>query len=88
MFQALDVQRTHIDGPAEGNDNSVFPLLSQGDHPVLQIMCWYFHPCETQSAVQELLAARQAERKGSTLEGEEVLEIWLMVLGSIVNLEE
>ncbi|KAF8605156.1 hypothetical protein BDV93DRAFT_543713 [Ceratobasidium sp. AG-I] len=36
-------------------DNAQFPLLSSGDHPILGISHWYFHPCETSPAIKELL---------------------------------
>jgi ubiquitin-like-conjugating enzyme ATG10 len=70
---------------------SVFPLLSQGDHPVLQILCWYFHPCETERAVKELLRERQTaegQDGAATMGTEQWLETWLVVLSTLVNLEE
>lgn len=57
-----------------------FPLLSQGDHPSLGIPCWYFHPCETQTAVDEFMA----EEPGSSLD--RWLELWFMIVGSILTL--
>ncbi|KAH9938645.1 uncharacterized protein B0H18DRAFT_22127 [Fomitopsis serialis] len=33
-----------------------FPLLSQGDHPVLGTPAWYFHPCHTPEAVGEVMS--------------------------------
>ncbi|KAG1753955.1 uncharacterized protein EDB91DRAFT_1100881 [Suillus paluster] len=39
-----------------------FPLLSQGEHPTLGTPCWYFHPCETASTVQEIL--KESEENG------------------------
>ncbi|CAE6419573.1 unnamed protein product [Rhizoctonia solani] len=35
--------------------NAQFPLLSQGDHPITGVPHWYLHPCETSSAVKEIL---------------------------------
>ena len=63
-----------------------FPLLSQGDHPTLGTPCWYLHPCETRAAVDELFAeAVQAEW---TEDERHVrwLELWLMVVGSVLRL--
>ncbi|KIM33549.1 hypothetical protein M408DRAFT_61273 [Serendipita vermifera MAFF 305830] len=77
----IDLGNSHLDPTA-----SVFPLLSQGDHPVLQTRCWYFHPCETERAVKELLKERQDG--GDTMGLEQWLEIWLVVLSSVVNMEE
>jgi ubiquitin-like-conjugating enzyme ATG10 len=65
---------------------SAFPLLSQGDHPVLGTPCWYFHPCESSGAVNELVSeviasdASEDERLGCWM------KMWFLVLGSAVNL--
>jgi len=87
------VHQTHITAEQSGLDPnaSVFPLLSQGDHPVLQTTCWYFHPCETERAVKELLKERRAEllgHGGGTMGAEQWLETWLVMLSTVVNLEE
>ncbi|CCA67211.1 hypothetical protein PIIN_01044 [Serendipita indica DSM 11827] len=82
------VHTTHIDRPGEqAEDASVFPLLSQGDHPVLQTPCLYVHPCETQTAVKELVHARQSET-GDTMGHEQWLEMWFLVLGGVLDLGE
>lgn len=89
VLQQSAIHQTHIslDEATSEPVSSVFPLLSQGDHPVLQTRCWYFHPCETQQAVKELLVARQAEVvDGKTMGAEEWLEVWMLVLGSVLNL--
>lgn len=71
--------------------DSQFPLLSFGDHPVLGISCWYFHPCETSSAIREILEAtgetigdRNAECSDRFLT--RWLEAWFLVLGSVIDL--
>jgi ubiquitin-like-conjugating enzyme ATG10 len=84
------VKETHIEphvstDPPNQQSGAVFPLLSQGDHPTLQVPCWYFHPCETGAAVGELLAAGKqdvVERR----EAREWLETWMAMLGTVVNL--
>jgi len=64
-----------------------FPLLSQGDHPTLGIPCWYFHPCETGTAVNEFMAeVEQTDWSGET-RLVRWLELWLMVVGSVLNLQ-
>lgn len=62
-----------------------FPLLSQGDHPTLGTPCWYFHPCESANAVEELM--QEVDTMGSTEEQRLLrwLEMWFMVVGTIVN---
>ncbi|PVG01030.1 hypothetical protein CPB86DRAFT_812614 [Serendipita vermifera] len=85
------IRDTHIElGQApEDSGSSVFPLLSQGEHPLLQTNCWYLHPCETPSAMKELWAAQQAElTNGETMGKEKWLEAWFLLLGSILDLEE
>lgn len=63
-----------------------FPLLSQGDHPILGTPCWYFHPCETDTAVNEFMAeVEQADWSGE-MRLVRWLELWLMIVGSILNL--
>jgi ubiquitin-like-conjugating enzyme ATG10 len=67
--------------------DSNFPLLSQGDHPVLGTPCWYFHPCETAVAVAELLEA--AGDQGKYLSDQGLLrwmEAWFLVLCSVVDI--
>ena len=65
---------------------SAFPLLSQGDHPVLGTRCWYFHPCESSTAVSELVNevvnpdAPEDDRLGCWM------RMWFLVLESVVNL--
>jgi hypothetical protein len=63
-----------------------FPLLSQGDHPTLGTPCWYLHPCQADVAVGEFMS--EAEKPNWTEETRSVrwLELWLMIVGSIVNL--
>jgi hypothetical protein len=63
-----------------------FPLLSQGDHPTLGTSCWYFHPCQSDAAVGEFML--EAESPNWTEETRFVrwLELWLMIVGSVVNL--
>ncbi|KAF8812368.1 hypothetical protein BYT27DRAFT_7182808 [Phlegmacium glaucopus] len=81
--------------PPDGSDKTTFaltlpstpfPLLSQGDHPTLGTPCWYFHPCQTDVAVGEFMS--EAEEPNWTEEARYVrwLELWLMIVGSVVNL--
>ena len=84
------MHETHIEPrestlPLNQERGAVFPLLSQGEHPTLQIPCWYFHPCETGVAVGELLAIgiqNAAERRTLC----HWLEAWMAMLGVVVNL--
>ena len=66
--------------------DSAFPLLSQGDHPVLGTRCWYFHPCESSAAVNELV---NEVISPNASEGDRLrcwMKMWFLVLGSVVNL--
>ncbi|KAF9482472.1 hypothetical protein BDN70DRAFT_773858, partial [Pholiota conissans] len=61
-----------------------FPLLSQGDHPTLGTPCWYFHPCETEVAVDEFMS--EVEERDWTEEMRLVrwMELWVMIVGSVL----
>lgn len=66
--------------------DSNFPILSQGDHPVLGTPCWYLHPCETSAAVTELIKAAD---DGKEYESDSLLQhmmLWFLVLCSVVNI--
>ncbi|KAG8218730.1 hypothetical protein J3R82DRAFT_4399 [Butyriboletus roseoflavus] len=67
-----------------GDPTSNFPLLSFGDHPSLGSQCWYLHPCETGSAVEEMLAAWPDA--GSQDSARHWLEAWFLVLSCVVDL--
>jgi len=74
--------------PAGDNSTTPFPLLTQGEHPVLGIPCWYFHPCETSAAVQEIVKETIGEVwKESDEDLARWLEAWYMILGGVVDLE-
>ena len=64
---------------------SQFPLLSQGEHPSTGTPCWYFHPCETEPALRELL---EADRETRVIEDEIVrlMELWFLLLGNVVDM--
>lgn len=64
---------------------AVFPLVSQGDHPTLQVPCWCLHPCGTGVAVGELLAAGSQDAAARRTPCE-WLETWIAMLGTAVNL--
>lgn len=70
-----------------GGDNAQFPVLAQGDHPVLGTPCWVFHPCETSTAIREILDELVGDGWTGS-EGDLVrwLETWFMVLSSVVDL--
>jgi ubiquitin-like-conjugating enzyme ATG10 len=66
---------------------SNFPLLSQGDHPVLGTAAWYLHPCETSVAVTELLdAAVDGYERASDKSLLHLMESWFLILCSVVDL--
>ena len=65
---------------------SAFPLLSQGDHPVLGTRCWYFHPCESSTAVNELVNEVVSPDASEDDRLRCWMKMWFLVLGSVVNL--
>ena len=60
----------------------LFPLLSQGEHPTLGTPCWFFHPCETPTALAELKEAREQD---DSFPGRTIM-LWLLLLGNVVDL--
>lgn len=63
-----------------------FPLLSQGDHPTLGTPCWYLHPCETRTAVNELFREIEQADWDSTTRDVRWLETWFMTVSGVLAL--
>ncbi|KAG8767082.1 hypothetical protein FRC12_006459 [Ceratobasidium sp. 428] len=70
------------------NDSAQFPLLSQGDHPVLGTPHWYFHPCETSAAVMEILEQTPDVQWDQSSPDHPLrwLEAWFTVLSTAIDL--
>lgn len=69
--------------------DALFPLLSQGDHPTSGLPSWFIHPCGTACAMSELIGEKTAEgmaEVGSTEWLSVWLETWFMMLGNMVRL--
>ncbi|KAG2369884.1 hypothetical protein BDR07DRAFT_1387296 [Suillus spraguei] len=49
------------------------------EHPTLGTPCWYFHPCETANAVQEIL--NETERRSVSW-----MEAWFTVLSTAIDM--
>ncbi|KAG1820267.1 uncharacterized protein BJ212DRAFT_1266419 [Suillus subaureus] len=93
-LQLIDIMQTSLlrEDVCEGTVASTFavshptmnfPLLSQGEHPTLGTPCWYFHPCETASAVQEILK----ESEGNSRRPLSWMEAWFTVLSTAVDMQ-
>ncbi|THV08636.1 hypothetical protein K435DRAFT_959174 [Dendrothele bispora CBS 962.96] len=80
LFRPYVVESTDRTSFSIGQHRAPFPLLSQGDHPTLGTPCWYFHPCETEVAVGELMAEKSESNTS------DLIETWICVLGSVVDL--
>ena len=61
--------------------DSSLSLLSQGDHPTLDIPCWYIHPCRTEEAVGEIIA----ELGDDGTDPLRWLETWFTVMSNVVD---
>ncbi|KAJ7638740.1 hypothetical protein FB45DRAFT_903703 [Roridomyces roridus] len=81
LFSRNAFEGTQQTSFAVSQPDSAFPLLSQGDHPTLGTPCWYFHPCQTAAAVDEIMKALGHGEQGLGL----WVEKWFVVLGSVVN---
>ncbi|KAJ7667943.1 hypothetical protein DFH06DRAFT_1184012 [Mycena polygramma] len=80
LFRRFAFEGTEHTSFAVSPTGSAFPVLSQGDHPTLGTPCWYFHPCESCTAVEEIMAEVEDRRPLRWL------ETWFMVLGQVVNM--
>ncbi|OSX60452.1 hypothetical protein POSPLADRAFT_1182993 [Postia placenta MAD-698-R-SB12] len=77
---------THSSGFALTAQESTFPLLSQGDHPVLGTPSWYLHPCHTAEAVTELLSESRTDGGSEEERLSRWIQTWFVILGQVVNL--
>ncbi|KAF5393734.1 hypothetical protein D9757_000099 [Collybiopsis confluens] len=85
LFRSSLVENTESTSYALTRQDATFPVLSQGEHPTTERPCWYLHPCETNAAVEEMLA------EGKEDDDDDELELlwlrrWFVVLSSAVNL--
>jgi hypothetical protein len=62
-----------------------FPVISQVEHPTTGLPCWYFHPCESEKAVNEFMQQEEMAQWGEATHLGRWMEIWLMIVGSILN---
>jgi ubiquitin-like-conjugating enzyme ATG10 len=67
--------------------NAAFPLLSYGDHPVLGMPCWCFHPCETSKAVDELVKEMGQDGRSEDENLLQWMRAWFLVLRNTVNID-
>ncbi|TRM67976.1 hypothetical protein BD626DRAFT_480410 [Schizophyllum amplum] len=89
LFRPAAFETTERNSFAVTPSASTFPLLSQGDHPILGTPCWYLHPCETATALREIVSELQCD-DGDSRERclTRTLKAWFMVLSSIVDLQQ
>ncbi|KAH7916183.1 hypothetical protein BJ138DRAFT_1140358 [Hygrophoropsis aurantiaca] len=83
LFRPSTFYGTEVNAFSVSTPSSNFPLLSHGEHPTLGTPCWYLHPCETATAVAEILqddGAKDTELFGGWIEA------WFLVLASVVDL--
>lgn len=85
LFHLFGFEHTEVNSFGLNRPQSSFPLLSQGEHPVLGTPCWYLHPCETQNSVNELMAEVEHEPLSEEARLTRWLEIWFMVVGTVVD---
>lgn len=73
--------QTESESEFGGSEQAHFPAISQGEHPQTGLPCFYVHPCETSSALEEVLVT---QGKGAT--PLQVIETWFMLISTIVDL--
>jgi len=74
--------------PNETHD-APFPVLSQVEHPTLDVPSWSIHPCETSAAMKELLedAIGESWDEDDAQHGlVKWLAVWFMLLGQMVEM--
>jgi len=85
LFERASASPNTIATPAP----TAFPVIAQGDHPVLGTPCWVFHPCETSAAIQEVLDEIIGDNwTDSDADFLKWLETWFMILSGVVDLRE
>ncbi|KAJ7700006.1 hypothetical protein B0H17DRAFT_1048224 [Mycena rosella] len=80
LFRRFAFEGTESTSFAVSLPTSAFPLLSQGDHPTLGTPCWYFHPCQSAAAVDEIMDELGEQRLMRWM------ETWFMVIGTVVSM--
>jgi ubiquitin-like-conjugating enzyme ATG10 len=65
----------------ETDENEHFPAISQGEHPSTGTPCFFLHPCETSTALSDILAGEQSSSTPLR-----ILECWFMIVGSVLDL--
>lgn len=79
---------------SDEQDVAPFPLLTQGDHPILGTPCWYLHPCETSAAICEILEAKLGSGWDDTSDDVllrclvQWLEAWFLIVGGVMDLND
>ncbi|KXN83699.1 Ubiquitin-like-conjugating enzyme ATG10 [Leucoagaricus sp. SymC.cos] len=86
LFKTNACENVEISSYALTLPTSTFPLLSHGDHPTLGTSCWYFHPCETSTVIEELMREVKVDDWDESAKLVRWLELWFMVVSSVVNL--
>jgi ubiquitin-like-conjugating enzyme ATG10 len=74
---------------ANGEDtHSHFPTISQGEHPETGLPCLYLHPCETSTALQDVLShsgdLSQGQKDRTT--NLQFIEAWAMLVSTLVDI--
>ncbi|KAL6299106.1 hypothetical protein BKA93DRAFT_808335 [Sparassis latifolia] len=85
LFRRHALPETVSNSFAVSAPESLFPMLSQGDHPTLGTPAWYFHPCYTLESVAEVMMEVQQDEWTTEQRLLRWLETWFMVLGNIVD---
>ncbi|RDB22487.1 Ubiquitin-like-conjugating enzyme ATG10 [Hypsizygus marmoreus] len=85
LFHPFAFEQTNSTTFGLTRPSSSFPLLSQGDHPILGTPSWYLHPCETATSVNEIMAELHRDDWSEEQRLVRWLETWFMIVGTAVN---
>ncbi|KZT12721.1 uncharacterized protein LAESUDRAFT_668604 [Laetiporus sulphureus 93-53] len=86
LLRSSSILGTETTSFAVSDPGSNFPLLSQGEHPVLGTPSWYLHPCHTAEAVEEIMLEVESVGLAEESRLQRCIEAWFTVLGQMVDL--
>ena len=89
----LRSQTLHLDAEPEDPDASVWPAITQGEHPTTGRPCFFLHPCETAAFLSSILLESRLREGIKQAKGEEeeatlrqYMETWMMLVSDAIQL--
>lgn len=67
-------------------DKAYFPAITQGEHPQTGLPCFYLHPCETSTALSEILGNTASNQQDWTPCS--LLQSWFMLISTLMDIKQ